>query len=110
MGLHEYRRGQFAKHIEEIYQEDYLPKIIKGITKGTKFLSELSMDELSFVAERMSVNLANEKIKELVFSAFEGKNPFPTPEEEQAMTEGYKQGILKGGNKKFLEILKKEFE
>lgn len=106
MGLHEYRRGIFAKHIEEIYNDDYIPKIAKAVTNGVKFLSELSMDELSWVADKQSVNLGNQKVKDLILK--EGKRV--TPEERDKIIELYKQQILKKGNKGFVEILKGEFK
>ena len=105
MGLHEYRRGIFAKHIEEIYRDDYLPKIAKAITKGTKFLSQLSLDELSWIAERQSVNLGNQKVKDLIL-----KGKMVTPEERDLIIDTFKQQILKKGNKQFVEILKGEFK
>lgn len=106
MGLHEYRRGIFAKHIEEIYRDDYLPKIAKEITKGSKFLSELSMDELNWVAERQSINMGNRKVKDMILKR--GKQV--TNEEKNLIIETYKQEILKKGNKQFIEILKGEFK
>ena len=105
MGLHEYRRGIFAKHIEEIYTDDYIPKMAKAITRGVKFLSELSMDELSWVAERQSINLSNKRVKELIL---EGK--MVSEQERVAFQDLYKQEILKKGNKRFVEILKGEFK
>lgn len=105
MGLHEYRRGQFAKHIEEIYMDDYLPKIAREITKGTKFLSELSSDEMEFVSERMANYEANQLILK---SVLEGKEI--SQEEVDALKEEFKKNFLAGGNKKFIEILKDEFK
>lgn len=105
MGLHEYRRGQFAKHIEEIYMDDYLPKIAKEITKGTRFLTELSSDEMEFVAERM----ANYEANQLILKSVLNGKPL-TQEEVDALKEQFKQSFMQGGNKKFVEILKDEFK
>lgn len=105
MGLHEYRRGQYAKHIEEIYKDDYIPKISKAITKGAKFLSELSMDEMMFVSE----NVANyETNKMVVQKILDGQ--MITQEEADAFKQTMKEQFLKSGNKKFIEILAKEFK
>jgi len=60
MGLHKERRKQFARHLEEIYRDWIIPHIKKEITNGFKFLSELSMEEMTFVTERMSINAWNE--------------------------------------------------
>lgn len=107
MGLHEYRRGQFAKHIEEIYRDDYLPKIAKAITKDNKFLAELSMDELQFVSENVVNNAVNEYLKNLMLN---GEWEKVTPEAQQVLTEQLKQEFMKKGNKWFMETLKGEFK
>ena len=105
MGLHEYRRGQFAKHIEEIYYDDYLPQIIKEITKGTQFLSELSLDELQYVQDCVIRNESNKFIKDRVLA---GKTV--TQEEVEAYKEKTKLEFSRKGNKHFIEILKGEFK
>jgi hypothetical protein len=105
MGLHEYRKGQYARHIEEIYEDDYIPKIIKEITKGSKFLAELTLDEVKFVAESMADNMANARIKEMILA---GK--MVTPEEQKLLTDTFKENFQKKGSKHFIEILKGEFK
>lgn len=103
-GLHDYRRGQYAKHIEEIYKDWIIPHIERKIAQGSKFLSELNLDELQYVADKMATNTVNKRIKDLIFS---GK--MVTPEEQKAFTEIEMQKIKKDG-KKFIEILKGEFK
>lgn len=105
MGLHEYRRGQFARHIEEIYQDDFIPEIQKEITKGAKFLSELSLDELQYVTEGMVRNKTNLKIKEMVLAG-----ETPTQDVIDQYKELVTQEIRSKGNKHFIEILKGEFK
>lgn len=105
LGLHEYRRGQFAKHIEEIYMDDYIPKIAKEITKGQRFLAELSSDEMQFISE----NMANYEANRLILKAVLNGQPI-TQEEVTALKEEFKTNFLNGGNKKFIEILKDEFK
>lgn len=106
MGLHEYRRGIFAKHIEEIYKDDYIPKIIKEITaNGAKFLSELSMDEMIFVSE----NVANHETNKMVVKKILDGGTV-TQEEADAFKQAHMQQFTKSGNKKFIEILKGEFK
>jgi hypothetical protein len=103
-GLHDYRRGQYAKHIEEIYKDWIIPHIQKEIIKGAKFLSELSFAELQSVAEQVAVYESNRRIKEMILN---GK--MVTPEEQKVMIGVIKEGFKKKGNKHFIEILKKEF-
>ena len=105
MGLHEYRRGQFARHIEGIYQDDFIPEIQKEITKGAKFLSELSLDEIQYVADNVVRYETNKKIKEVILA---GNNI--TPEEVDIYKEVVREGLKSKGNKYFVEILKSEFK
>lgn len=104
-GLHDYRRGQFAKHIEEIYRDWIIPHIQRKITQGTKFLSELTLDELQYVSEAVVTNLVNNRIKEIILDG-----GVVTPEQQDAFKELYKEEFNKKGNKQFIEILKGEFK
>ena len=65
-GIHEYRRGKYAKWIEEVYRDWIIPYIAKKITEGTKFLAELSLDELQMVAESVSIVERNKMVKKKV--------------------------------------------
>lgn len=104
-GLHEYRRGQFAKHIEEIYRDWIIPHIKKSIVKGAEFLSELSVEELQFVTDALVTGEVNKKVKELVFS---GK--VVTQEERDVFEKLVREQFKKRGNKHFIKILAKEFK
>lgn len=104
-GLHEYRRGQYAKHLEEIYTDWIIPHIQKKITEGAKFLSELSLEELQYVTECLVRNEANKKIKQMVL---EGE--VPTEEEIDLFKEVVKEEFKQKGAKHFIEILKGEFK
>jgi hypothetical protein len=104
-GLHDYRRGQFAKHIEEIYRDWIIPHIQRKITQGTKFLSELTLDELQYVSESVVTNQVNTRIKEIILNG-----GTVTPEQQAAFTQLYKDEFNKKGNKRFIEILKGEFK
>lgn len=104
-GLHDYRRGQYAKHIEEIYRDWIIPHIEKKICEGITFLSELSLDELQYVAENVATNEANKRIKETILNG-----GMVTPDQQKVMTDLIKEGLKKGGNKKFIEIIKGEFK
>lgn len=104
MGLHEYRRQQFARHIEEIYTDWIIPHIQKKITKGVKFLSELSLEELQFIGERLAENLTNQRIKELVL---EGQAV--TNEAKEELKKIILEDFKKKGNRHFIEILKGQF-
>src|SRR3990167_1061009 len=104
-GLHDYRRGQFAKHIEEIYRDDYIPEIQKRITQGARFLSELSLDELQYVTDALVTSEANKFFKEKVL-----KGEVFSSDEVEIYKEKIKTDFKKKGNKHFIEILKGEFK
>lgn len=103
-GLHDYRRGQLAKHIEEIYRDDYIPEIRKKITQGAKFLSELSLDELQWVEQRVIDNEIFKIQKEKILNG-----EVIQQGETEILRENLKAQFKKKGNKQFLEILKGEF-
>lgn len=104
-GLHDRRRGQRAKFIEEIYRDFIIPDIVKEITKGQSFLSSLSTEELTWVADQMATNAVNERIKRMILN---GK--MVTKEEQALFTQTFKQDFYKKGNKHLVEIIKGEFK
>ena len=104
-GIHEYRRGKYAKWIEEVYRDWIIPYIAKKITEGTKFLAELSLDELQMVAESVSIVERNKMVKKKVL---EGR--IVTQEEADAHQLLAKENFMKGGTKQFIEILKDELK
>ncbi len=107
MGLHDYRRGIYAKHLEEIYKDDYIPMIVKEITKGPTFLSELSLEELQYVGDRLVECEVEKAKKEYVLN---NSGLAMTPEQEQMYAEKVRSEFKKKGSKHFVEILKGEFK
>lgn len=105
LGLHDYRRGQFAKHIEEVYTDWIIPHIEKKITQGAQFLSELSLEEMQYVMDAMITNMANQKIIEMVINGEEVTDDIISKFKEVTRAE-----FRKKGNKHFIEILKGEFK
>lgn len=104
MGLHEYRRQQFARHIEEIYTDWIIPHIQKKITQGARFLSELSVDELQYVSDAVATSLVNDRIKQIILNG-----GMVTEEQRQLLKEVITEQFKKKGSKHFIEILKGEF-
>lgn len=105
-GLHNKRRGQRAKFIEEVYRDWIIPDIKKEILKGKKFLASLTNEELNWIAERLANVEANQIIKDAIL--YHGK--YVTKEQQDALIEVRKQANLKKGNRQLVEILEKEFE
>jgi hypothetical protein len=109
-GLHDRRRGQRAKFIEEIYRDWIIPDMVKEINRGKKFLSTLSTEELLWLADRISQNKASEKIKDKILNL---RVEDVSPEKLQALRElpnVLREDFIKTGNKQLLEALKDEFE
>lgn len=105
MGLHKDRRGQFARHLEEIYQDWIIPHIEKEITKDQNFLSTLSMEELQYVADRMCVNEWNQYYVNKVLD-----NGEFVEGEKEAWMQQWKDEFRKKGDKHFIKLLKGEFK
>lgn len=105
MGLHEYRRKQYAKHLEEIYTDWIIPHIAREVTKGASFLSELSMKELQFVTERVVDNEVQRLMKRKIIDGDEISQPIE--EELRALV---KERFAKKGSKHFINILKDDFK
>ncbi len=104
-GLHEYRRGQYAKHLEEIYTDWIIPHIEKKICEGTKFLSELSLEDLQYVGDCLVRNeVANYELEKVL----SGQDI--NPDETKAFEQKVRDEFQRKGNKHFVEILKGEFK
>jgi ATP-dependent DNA ligase len=101
--MHDRRRGQRAKFIEEIYRDWIIPDIMSEILKGKTFLATLTSEELRWVADQLSTKQVNERIKELAFQGIE-----MTAEEQEAFKSTIKEAINKKGSKQLLEILRDE--
>ena len=103
-GQHEYRRGKYAKFIEELYKDWFIPHIVKKITSGTTFLSELSLEEMQKVADNIVVIEANKMIKDRVLAG-----QTVTQEEVDLRKKTVRDDFMKD-NKKFIKILKDELK
>jgi len=103
--LHEYRKGKLATFIDEIYKDWIIPRITEEIIKGKTFLSELELDEMQEIGDRISKNAKNKRIIEDVLN---GK--LPNIEELEAFEQLTKDEFRTSGNKKFIEILKDEMK
>lgn len=105
MGTHEDRKGEITDFWVEIYRDWILPHFAKEINKGSKWLDTLSLEELQEVAEKVSTKQVNERIKGMIL---EGK--MVSTEEVDTLREVLKEQFMKGGEKRFIEIIKDEFK
>lgn len=105
-GIHTYRQGKIATFFADVLYRDLIIKyIIKDMNKGKKFSEELTLDELQEVADQITTNHVNKRIKEIILS---GK--VITPEEQALLTKITKESFLKGGNRRFMETLQGELD
>lgn len=104
MGLHEFRMGKFATFIGELYDEVSIPNMMKDIANGKTFLTELDLDDLKYVADRLAVAKWNEYAKEKVLNGGDFQEG-----EQEAFISDFKTRFTQEGNSKFIEIMKGEF-
>jgi hypothetical protein len=102
-GLHDRRRGQRAKFIEEIYRDWIIPDMKKEILKGKEFLATLTSDEMEWVGEQLAENYAHRLRTEDVLNG-------EMPREKDFLKQEFRDKFAKQGNKQLLKILKDEFE
>ena len=103
LGLHTYRMGKFAIFIEKIYREKIIPALTKEITKGKEWLSELSLEDMQYLSDALVECKTQRMIKERILN---GK--VIRPEETDSFKQMERESFRKGGNKRFLKILKDE--
>lgn len=99
--MHRFRQGQIAIFMDEIYRDWILPHIGKEIVADHSFLIDLSGEEMQQVSEQIAENWANRTRNEQVLSG-------EIPEDKEVLKQKAIEGFTKGGNRKFIEILKEE--
>lgn len=103
--LHEHRQGQIATFLDELYRDWLIPEFSREVAKGSKFLSELDLDELQMIADALVTCQANDLIKEKILNG-----ELINPEEVDAYKNQVRESFMRGGNKKFFEIFKDEMK
>jgi hypothetical protein len=102
-GVHERRKGKLATFLGEIYRDWVLYDLKREMSNEQKFIEELSLEEMQYVGEQLAISAWNDHAKEMILngqSFAEG--------EQQVFMESFKASFNKGGNKKFMEVAKKE--
>lgn len=112
-GIHTYRQGKISIWFADtLYPKLILPYLVTEMNSGKTFSEELSLDELSEIAETISINLVEDKIKETVMK----DGQVPTNEEREMMKQTMKEDIMNGktsyyqNGRGFFEILKDEIK
>ena len=106
-GIHEYRRGKIATFFADVlYRDWFLRDLVTDMNNGLKFSEELSLDELQEIAETISTNEIEKKIKKQILST----GNVPTEEERELMKQTFKDEFLKKGTTRFFEVVKGELK
>ena len=103
--LHEYRKGEIATFLGEIYRDWIIPHIAREITAGKEFLAKLDLEELHQVADALADCEANRIIKESLLKGILLDNQLV-----ETIKAKVKENFMKGGDQRFLEILAGELK
>lgn len=109
MGIHEYRQGKISTFFaDRLYPKWILPAMVKKLNKGDEWLDELSLEEMQNVAESVGVKRANRQAVKLMLE----KKPEDeiAQEDIEAFRDMIKDQWMKGGNQRFIEVLKEELK
>ena len=103
-GIHQYRRGLLATFLARLYKNWFLKYLVDEMNKGDEWMEELSLKEMQWVADQVTANAGEKEKKRKILRGEE-----PAQIEIDAFKEKVKEEWLGGGNKKFITILKDEF-
>lgn len=112
-GMHVYRQGKIATFFADIlYPKLILPYLVKEMNNAKKFSEELSLDEITEIAQIIAQNKVEEEIEKSIFE----KGIIPTEEDRQMMIETLKEDIVNGktsyyqNGRGFMETLKDDLK
>lgn len=116
-GMHTYRQGKISSFFSDVlYPKLILPYLVKELNSGKKFSEELSLDEISEIAETIANNKAEQKIEEMIMKAFKEDGKIPTDEEREVLKQTFKDEIVAGktpmyqNGRGFFEIFKDDIK
>jgi hypothetical protein len=103
--MHKHRQGQIAVFMDEIYRDWILPHLSREVCKEQVFLSELSIDEIEQVTDKVIRIKLNRMIIRQILSG-----QIVTPDFTDLMRQVIQEDLRKKGNKWFFKILKDEMK
>lgn len=107
LGIHEYRQGKIATFMsDQLYRDWVLAYLVKDMNGGKKFSEDLSTEELMEIAETITNNEIEKRIRRTILES--GK--VPTNAERDIMRQTYKDDFMKKGTRRFFEILEGELD
>lgn len=104
-GLHAYRRGKLSTFWVSVYRDWVIPDMAKEIVQGSKWMVDLSLDELQQCAESLVTCQSNDLIEQKIL-----KGQAIIPADIERVKAEIRTQFMKGGSKRFLEILKGEMQ
>lgn len=105
-GIHDYRQGKIASFFADVlYRDWFLKDMVRDMNGGKRFSEELTLEEMSEIAEIVATNEAEEEIKNMIL---DGK--IPTPEIRAQLVELKKEDFKKGGTRRFMEVMEGELK
>ena len=104
-GIHQYRQGKIASFFADVLYRDWILEwVVKDLNNGIKFSEELTLDEMLTIGKTIAENQAEKKIKEMIL---DGK--IVDEAQRNDLIDFYMTEFKKGGNRKFFETMKGEF-
>jgi hypothetical protein len=105
-GIHEYRQGKIATFFaDSLYRDWFLTDLVKEMNRGKKFSEELSLDELQEIAEQVVNNEVEQEVKSRILAGKE-----MTEEGRTLLFDTKRKAFMKGGSRRFFEVLEKELD
>lgn len=105
-GIHEHRQGKIATFFSDVLYRDWILQfLVDEMNGGKKFSEELTTDEMIEVADMISTNRAEQQV---INSILSGK--IVTEADRENMKSLYRDQFMKGGNRKFFEVVKDELK
>jgi hypothetical protein len=105
-GIHDYRQGKIATFFaDELYRDWFLDDLVGDMNAGKTFSEELTLDEMQEIADRIIENQVEQEIKALILD-----DKIPPPEIRDELMQLKKAEFMKGGSRRFFEILKGELD
>ena len=110
-GFHEYRQGKIASFMADVLYRDWiLQYIVDDMSGGKEFSSELTLDEMTDIAETISEKQAMEELKEMPEVKLAGEYARDYEETKEKLIDKYRKGFMKGGSRKFFKLIKDELK
>jgi hypothetical protein len=105
-GIHEYRQGKVSTFFaDQLYRDWILQMMVADLNTGKTFSEELTLDEMMEIGETIAKNKVEEKLKEVIFNG-----GVITQEMKDTLISQEMEEFKKGGNRKFMQIIKGELD